>query len=201
MAPSAADDDLIATSQTPSGAGALTLASTTVDSIARIVIITCAGADAARTFIVTGTDADGKAQSESVAGSNGSITATVKYYLTVTSVTVDAATAGAVKVGTRGTTSAASSITIPTDFYCQVGNNIQVSVTGTISFTVQETYSDLLSSLLDSQSAVWNSISALTTKSANTPGQSSIGVTGIRVLINSYSTGATLTLRLITPAK
>ncbi|MDD4995780.1 MAG: hypothetical protein PHW53_04955 [Patescibacteria group bacterium] len=99
------DADGICLSQTPLAAGALTIAgalsSGGAGSIptAQHVTVTCAGSDAARSFVVTGTDDAGNAQTETLAGSATSTTTSAKNFKTVSSVVVDAATAGAVTVG------------------------------------------------------------------------------------------------------
>lgn len=95
------DADGICLSQTPLAAGALTIAGALAAGIptAQHVTVTCAGSDAARSFIITGTDDAGNDQTETLAGSATSTTTSVKNFKTVSSVVVDAATAGAVTVG------------------------------------------------------------------------------------------------------
>lgn len=98
---SAEDDNKFAESQTPAagGAQALTLTSSLTNTYAQHILVTCAGADAARTFTVVGTDRYGNAITEVIAGSNGGTTTGTKNFASVTSVTVDDDTAGAVEVG------------------------------------------------------------------------------------------------------
>ena len=97
----------ISTSQTPGAAGNLTitgsLATAGVANLvtAQRVFIASAGADSARTFTVFGTDRYGNTQSETVTGvATPTPVKTSRDYLTVTRVAVDAATAGAITVGT-----------------------------------------------------------------------------------------------------
>ena len=101
----ALDADSISQSQTPSGAGNLTINGAkasggvaTFDS-ARQVTITSAGNDSARTFTVTGTDVNGFSISEAVTGANASAATSTKHFKTVTQIAVDDATAGAVTAG------------------------------------------------------------------------------------------------------
>lgn len=101
----------VAQSQTPSGAGSLTLNGTLVASgVAylgrmRRIYLTCAGNESARTFTITGTGwgAGGiYAVKETLTGPNVSVIASQKEYYTITSIAVDAATAGALTVGAAG---------------------------------------------------------------------------------------------------
>lgn len=109
--------------------------------VARRVVIASAGADSARTFVLTGTDRYGNTQSESITGvASGSSQYSVLDYLTVTSVHVDAATAGAITVGTNGV---GSSEWVVDEFLGTVW-----ALAGGISgpagttYTLEETYSD-----------------------------------------------------------
>jgi len=102
----AANTDGVCESQTPAGGGAQDL---TIDgaqtsggvatfTAARLITIASAGADDGRTFTVTGTDVNGNAQTETIAGPATTVTGTL-YFRTVTQVTVDDDTAGAITVG------------------------------------------------------------------------------------------------------
>ena len=102
----AADADGVCQSQTPAAGGeqALTingaLASGGVATFvaARLITIASASDDSARTFTVTGTDVNGNAQTETIAGPATTVTGTL-YFRTVTEVLVDDDTAGAITVG------------------------------------------------------------------------------------------------------
>lgn len=99
-APVATDADGVAASQSPSAGGALTLAASPVALDApRNVTVTSAANEAARTFTVSGADEYGAAMSEAITGANAAAAAGTKAFSRVDSVTVDAATAGAVTVG------------------------------------------------------------------------------------------------------
>jgi len=103
----AANTDGVCESQTPAGGGAQDL---TIDgaqasggvatfTAARLITIASAGADDGRTFTVTGTDVNGNAQTETITGPDtGTVTGTL-YFRTVTTVSVDDDTAGAIIVG------------------------------------------------------------------------------------------------------
>lgn len=104
----AASANGIALSQTPLAGGDLTIngaqATSGVASLTdqRRVIITSAGNDSGRTFTIYGTRTGGQVISEAVTGANIGAAQSVYDYNTVTRITVDAATAGAITVGTNG---------------------------------------------------------------------------------------------------
>lgn len=139
----AADADAIATTQTPGGAGPLTLTATPVVlDVQRKVLITPAGADAARTFTVTGRDGSGNEITEDVAGANNPATSSsVLDFLEIDSVVVDAATAAAIEVGTSAI---GASVPVPLDY---IQNPFSVGlfleITGTVDVTVQFTGDDI----------------------------------------------------------
>ncbi len=138
----------IATSQTPAGAGNLTLNGVlVVDGVAvldkpRRVLFTPAGAEAANGTVWTiyGTDWNNNTVSESVAGVNNPTTAQTLYdYKTVTRIAVNKAQAGAVTVGTNGV---ASSRPIFLDTFAPAPTSLQVVVSGTVNYTVQQSLDD-----------------------------------------------------------
>lgn len=90
----------IATSQTPSGAGALTLVAATVAFPSpRYVYVTAAADETSKTFTITGLDANGYPAAETITGPNAKARSTTKQFSAVNGVTVSAATTGAVTVG------------------------------------------------------------------------------------------------------
>lgn len=145
----AASANNIAQSQTPGGAGNLTLNGSTVVSgvaildTARRVLLTPAGAEATNGTVWTifGTDWNNNSVSETVNGVNNPSTAQTKYdYKTVTRIAVNKAQAGAVTVGTNGV---ASSRPIFLDTFAPAPTSIQVNATGTVNYTVQQTLDDI----------------------------------------------------------
>lgn len=88
----AADDtDLLALSQSPGGAGALTLEAAQ-PTVPRKITITSPDNNAGVNFEVVGTDRDDAAQTESsITGPNNSTVSTTNYFKTVTAINVDAA--------------------------------------------------------------------------------------------------------------
>jgi len=184
----------VCASQTPSGAGALTLDGSLISdgmltlSTPQHISVSCAGSDAAKTFTVTGTDFTGAALSENIAGSAGSITNGTKNFKTVTSVTVSAATAGAVTVGVLGVL---ETPWIPLNFQVTPFNySYQVDI-GTATFTVEGTLDNTQdSSLTPTPFTVQSSGSADVTGSATAP------VTAVRVKVTAFTSG-TITFRVL----
>jgi hypothetical protein len=102
----AADPDGVCQSQTPAAGGeqnltingALSSAGVATFTAARFLTIASAADDSARTFTVTGTNVNGAVQTETIAGPATTVTGTL-FFRTVTQVTVDDDTAGAITVG------------------------------------------------------------------------------------------------------
>ena len=142
----AASANNICLSQTPAAAGAMTLngalvvAGVAVMDSPRRVLITPAGSESAKTFTVTGTGANGNTVSEVIAGVNNPATAqSVLDYKTVTSITISAAAAGAITVGTSVV---GGSRWVSFDAFAPSFISLQCNVTGTIDYTVQTTLND-----------------------------------------------------------
>lgn len=199
IALAAADTNLIAETQTPGAAGNLTLtasAAALVSATAKpryglFISIDCAGADAARTFTVTGTRPGGLAQTEAIAGSNGSQTLSALYWESVTQIAVDAATAGAVIVGIRQT---GATDWIPLDLYLPNAQTaIQVNVSGTINYSVVYTIEDPSDSAI-TPLAIAHPVAGLTTGSTDVSGQATVIMRAVRLLINSGSGTALMTI-------
>lgn len=137
----------ISLSQTPLAGGNLTitgaLASGGVANLTsqRRVLFTFAGNEAARTFVVYGTNQSGAPIQETVAGTAPGTTYTNQDFLTVTRISVDAATAGALTVGTNGVGS--GTWQSANSFVSPVNVNMQCIVTGTVNYTIQGTNMDV----------------------------------------------------------
>ena len=93
-----ADGNYLALSQTPAGAGFLTLVASTITP-PRYVTITSAGNDTSKTFTVVGVGPNNEVQTESIAGANAGAATTTKTFAYVESIYVNGATAGAVEAG------------------------------------------------------------------------------------------------------
>lgn len=189
----------VAASQTPAGAENLTLTSTTVTlDYARQLGITSASNISNRTLTFTGTDADGYSQTETVTGPNATTVETTKYFKTITQIAISGAAAGALTVDT---VDEVATQTIPLDWRSDVAAAINVDVTGTIDFTVQQTFDDVQRPGSSPQSATqnsqWLNITALAAKTADTTSTASVGATAIRLLVNSYSSTAELQMNVV----
>ena len=195
--PAALDANGFADDVADSAAGVFTLTATSAaDGLAHIVTIlgNAATNHNDKTFTITGTSADGVAQTEDVVGPNGVATvSSTKYFLTVTGITV-AATTGA-DTFDFGWSAVAVCPTYPIDWRSPYAHNIFVDVTGTIDFDIQQTFVNVLAGVTPS----WVAITALDSKTADTYGQASVGATAIRALINSVTATATIKLQTNQP--
>lgn len=158
----AASANNIAQSQTPGAAGALTLNGAAVTNgvavlatvgtpVERQVLVTTAANESGKTLTITGTNAGGSVITETMTGPNASTGATVQFFQTVTAVTVSAAFAGAVTVGTNGV---GGSRPIFLDQFVSGLVAIQTDVTsGTANYTVQQTVDSI--NTVGAANAVW----------------------------------------------
>lgn len=202
----AADADAVCLSQTPAGAGNLTingvLASggvATLD-VPRHVSITSAGNDSGRTFTVTGTNRYGATITEAITGPNTTTVKGVKNFKTVTQVAVDAATAGAITVGTANEL---ESKWIPYNYKAKVvgiTGNFTLSTGGALTYTIQHTLTNVQSSgFLESDANAFND-ATLASKTASANGSMTAPVRASRVKITGYTSG-TLTCELMQQGK
>lgn len=198
-----ADDNLTGFASNQSGA-AFTLAATTPNDgdMAHLVIVTNDSATdhSAKTLALVGTDADGFAQTETMAAPGSSVTSTsTKYWKTLTSVT-PSATIGA-DTFDIGWTDDVVSKTFPLDFR---GNPFQIGVgvdiSGTIDYTLQFTVDELrplspATAAPAPSTLKWWNHEALTALTADAFSNFTVPVTAARVLINSLTAGATIALK------
>jgi hypothetical protein len=200
------DPDGLCESQTPAAGGvqslaldgALIVGGVFTDAAGgRQLVITAVGNESARTFTVTGTDPDGYALTEAITGPNATTTESTEYFKTVTGITTDDDTAGAITVGT---VDELATHTIPLNWRWDDGATINVDVDGTIDFTVQQTFDDVQrpgeAPRSAHQNAQWINITALAAKTADTTAISTVGATAIRLLVNSYSSGGELQMNV-----
>jgi len=100
------DADGIAESQTPSGAGSLTLDGALVTggvaiiAEAQIITVDWTGNDTARTLTVTYKDADDNPQTGTIAGANATTSQSTFFAKEISDISIDAASAGAIFIGT-----------------------------------------------------------------------------------------------------
>lgn len=141
----AASANSVCLSQSKGAAGNLILNGSTVTSgvatftYATQLKLTFAADETGHNFTITGTDANGQVITETIAGNNTN-QPSVKNYLTVTQIAVDAATTGALTVGTNAVGN--SSTYIMDRFVNPAIHSVGVAVTGTINFSVQVAMDD-----------------------------------------------------------
>jgi hypothetical protein len=195
LAPTATDANGISLSQTPAAGGvqsltitgALASGGSVTFSTPQHVTITSAGVDTARTFTVTGTDRDGLAMTEDITGPSTSVTLGIKNFATVTGITVDDDTAGAITAGVDGL---CESRWFSLDHYTNEFNvGFGVDVTGTITFTVQHTYDDIFVSDFDEITATAYDHTSVAAKSADTDGSYATPITAMRVEVTASASG------------
>ena len=136
----AANAALIIASNTPAGAGNLTIATGTLD-VPRRVLLTFGSESAARTVLITGTNRQGARITETLTTliTTAGTAYTVQDFATVTAVTVYAAWSAAMTVGTNavGSTQWIFPTNQVTPFNLAIG---LIVVSGSVTSTVEYTY-------------------------------------------------------------
>lgn len=187
----AASANNIALSQTPGGAGNLTLNGSTVTAgvatldVARRVLLTTTADETAKTFTVYGTDRYGRTQSEVVAGVNNTTAFTVRDFLTITRIAVSAALAGAVTFGTNGVGSTAPLITDAFADQNYFGITTKI-ISGSVTFDIEITNEDFSPDWdLATVPPTWTKAGGLTGITTNLSSTINIPATMIRVVITA----------------
>lgn len=160
------------------------------DGLAHRLNIIDTGADdqTTATYTVTGLSEAGLAQTEAIVGPDSGLTVTsAKYFQEVTSITI--ASPVATSTIDLGTVDEVQTKVFPLNNYNQIGATIFGDVSGTIDFTVQETF-NRMDEIDPAANATFIDIAALADKTADTVGTAKAGATAVRFTINSYSTGA-----------
>jgi len=133
----------ICTTQTPTTSftlnGTLVTAGVATLDTPRRVLFTTAANESAKTVTLTGTDWNGAAITEVLGLTNVGVSYTNLDFKTVTAITISSAAAGAITVGTN---TIASSMWVRLDEYSLPQTSIQVTVSGTVNYTVQQTLQD-----------------------------------------------------------
>lgn len=198
LAYAAAVANNISVSASP-GAGAILLSGAAVVGgvavldAARRILFTSGTSDTGITFTVTGTNGAGNVITETITG--GATTAsTTQDFKTVTALTHTGSVAGTLTVGTSGIGSSPW-------FYIDrdvnpVNLGIGVTVTGTISYTVEYTYDDPNAPFSGTFPTVW-SLSALAAKAANTDSSITFPIFAIRLTQNSFTATATASMIVV----
>jgi len=135
----------ICLTQTPTAAAGFTingaLASGGVATLdtARRVLITPTGNESANTFTIVGTNASNMPQTEVISGLNATAFYTNLDFKTVTSIALASNAAAAITVGTNNV---ASSSWVRFDDYALSQTAIQATVSGTVTYSIQQTLQD-----------------------------------------------------------
>lgn len=198
--PTALDADAIALSQTPGAAGALTLSGANVVNgvavlgAAQYITVTSAANLSARTFTITGTDSQGRARTVTLTGPNATTVATTVPLNNISSITIDAAAAGALTVGVNGQ---GFSPVIPLDYNRRDESTaIAVVISGSPTYTLQHTFDDVQSAAYDPATGTWfdHDDATMNAATTNQNGNFVAPCTGCRVLLASSSGGVITTV-------
>jgi hypothetical protein len=194
----AASANNICLSQTTAGAANLlingSLASGGVATLdkPRRVLITDGGNDSGITFTLFGTDWNGSPCSEVLQGTSGSTVASTYDYATITRIATSGATSGSgVTVGTNGV---ASSRPVFLDPYGYATVSLQVVVTGTVNYTIQQTLDDPNSIGFPAVTWVNSSDSAVVAATATAQSNYAFAPYMTRVTLNSGSGSVVYTI-------
>lgn len=202
IAPDDEDSDGICESQSTTGAddlsidGDLATDGVATMDFARRLVFESSGDESGTTITIVGTDADGKSQEEELDGPNATSVDSTLYFKTVTKVSTDAALAGNV---TLGTTEELATKTVPLNAIARVEAAINVIVSGTIDYTVQETLNDVLGTEAPQQDVDWSNIETLEDETGNAMSIAIAGATAVRLVTNSYSSGASIEYSISQP--
>jgi len=178
---------------TSTGAATAPTTTSTTDGLAHYITLTSPAQAtlAGINFTIVGTDPDGHAISETIAGPASASTVTsTKFFKTVSTIQ-PSATMGALTLAV-GIAVTAITPTIPlTNSAAAAG--MTVAVTGTVNYTMYETFANVY---LHNIGSVSTPITALSSKTANTSGNAAVSATGVLLLINSVTATATVTIWL-----
>ena len=176
------------------GAATAVTTSTTTDGLAHTVTLvapvqaTLAGV----TFTIVGTDADGNAQTETglVGPASGATVVSTKYFKSITTIQ-PSATMGALVVSV-GCSAVSASPSIPLERRSISPAYLDIDITGTINFTVNETFEDIFKAAPSTMR--WFAITAFSAKATDIQGAATVASSGVQVITNSVTNGATYTL-------
>ena len=183
---SAASAVSICASQSPAAGailinGSLATAGVATVAAAQLITLVSGGNDTGITFTISGTDSDGRAQTEAVTGASGGTATSTKYFKTVTGI---AHTGSVATTLTSGNTIASVSNTMRPNLavpFCQIGMGVLL-VSGTATYKVQHSYQDGTTA----HPTVWfdNTAGA---KTASSEATYSTPVATIRILLSASS--------------
>lgn len=201
IAPAAPNLAAIAALQSMTNLVPMTLAATSFgDGLGHQVALTSGDVYSGSTFTFTGTDVNNQVIAETITGPNINTVYTTKLFKTVTSITSTSGTnAATIRAGFDGTGDTEGAAII-LEIYDSIGAMVEVVATGTVNFTVDQAVNPIIKKQ-SFAGTTWYPITALSTETASTMAQLSPGISAIKVVINSYSTGATLTVNVNQPSR
>lgn len=191
--PTELDADGIALSQTPLGAGNLTLNGVLASGGAvtlgdqQFVSITWAGNDAARTATVTGTNRSGAAITGTIAGANIGVTASTVAFYTVSQIAIDAATAGALTAGVNGL--GYSRPVVLDQYIAPMNLALYFIPSGTITAEVQDTGDDIFASTYRDSTGTWIDHPTMTGMTTTQNGNYAFPPRAIRLNVTAATAG------------
>lgn len=202
------DVDGYANDDASGNGGAVTLTVTTpTDGLAHKVVVTPSGSVTGN-YTLVGTDADSKAITETLATNTTNAVTSTRFFKTLTSMT-NASGVGAETIDV-GWADEVASKTIPLDHYQSSPPVIQVDVTGTINYDIEVTAENPYPNLNDENAApfavleqndlTWVNDGNFTAKTADLIDDLAVeGMRAMRIVINSYSSGAELQIHINQP--
>ncbi|OYX77019.1 MAG: hypothetical protein B7Y82_11690 [Sphingomonadales bacterium 32-65-25] len=146
-----ASDTSVAPAQSVGAGGSLALLATDLRlRTSQALKLAFTGDESANSFVITGTDVDGNAQSETVAGASAASVTTTKLYKTIASVVATNATAANVSVGLAVSDTISGALSQPNNPANQIGTidiaNLSASSASSISITSSSNKIDTLAS-------------------------------------------------------
>lgn len=201
------DPNGVCEDQTAGGAGNLTLngalvsggVATMSDGLAHQLSIESTGNLSGVTFTVTGTDSDGHALVEAVTGPNATTVETSGYFLTVTQIAVDGAVGTNVEIGPVDEAAGPTRIVDfrSKDFEAALGLDISGTINADVEVTLDPVFSTETTTIKPQQDCTWQNHSVLAGVTATTNDNLEYSPTAIRLVINSYTAGAVISIHQI----
>jgi len=192
--PAAANATGIATGLTGAGPFTTFTANGAGDNMGHQLSFTSAANLSGINLTVVGVDADGNPRTETLAGPNANTVNSVRDYLTITSITASS-TLGANTMNVGWTAVAVSQMFI-LDQRSGIGARFGLQVTGTINYTVQETWHPVFLPQPPwgtyQENLPWANDANLTNQTATANAQLPPEMTAARIVVNSVTAGATI---------
>lgn len=185
----------VAASQTPAGAGNLTLTATPVtfaSSAAQKITIISASNISNRTFTITGTDVYGNSLTETLTGPNNNTVTSSYCYKSVITIAISGAAAGALTSGNSA--DAEGTMYVPDIYSNPFSIGMGCAITGSPTYSIQHTFYNTIEKGFSYANAVWFTHSVISGKTANQDGNYDFPVFGIKLILTA---AGTVTVRLL----